>query len=438
MTLVVRGVLWVVVYLAAVVTPLFFMLVGDSPPGRGVWTDVSLALGFVGLAMLGMQFAVTARFGPVDAPYGLDAVLQYHRQISFVMFGFILAHPVILFIQNPALLRLLNPIEASWMARWGVLSVVAMIILMAASIWRRQLRLRYEVWRVTHGLLAVVVVASALVHIERSGYYVSGPWRRGAWIVMSLVLMGLLLWVRIIKPWTLLRRPYTVTSVREVAPATWAVTVTPDGHDGLRFVPGQFAWLMVDRSPFAVREHPFSFSSSAEQAGSYEFTIKELGDFTRTVGQIEPGTRAYLDGPFGAFSSERQQGPGYVMIAGGVGIAPMISMLRTLADQGDRRPVTLLYGSPSWDQVIYQDELERLGGSLDLTVVHVLDVPHEGWVGESGMITGDVIGRHLPERFERYRFFVCGPNKMMDSVEKALSDRQVPAEHVNLERFDFV
>ena len=232
-----------------------------------------------------------------------------------------------------------------------------------------------------HGLLAIVVVAAALIHIEQSGYYVSGPWRRSIWIVMAVVLIGLLVWVRLIKPWMLLRRPYTVTDVRAVAPQVWALTVEADGHEGLRFDPGQFAWLMVDRSPFGVREHPFSFSSSAELQGSYEFTIKELGDFTSTVGEIEPGTRAYLDGPFGAFSSERRQGAGYLLVAGGVGISPMMSMLRTMAELEEARPVTLLYGSPTWDEVIYADELEALADRLDLTVVHVLEEPPADWTG---------------------------------------------------------
>lgn len=225
MTLVARGVLWSAVYLMAVAAPLFFMLVGDPPPGRGWWTDVSLALGFIGLAMLGLQFAVTARFHPVDAPYGLDAVLQYHRQISFVAFAFVLAHPAILVIDTPGRLGMLNPLTASATARWGLLSVALVVALIAASLWRRQLRLRYEVWRVSHGLLAIAVVGTALLHIEWSGYYVSGPWRRGLWLLMSLVLISLLGYVRVVKPWLLLRRPYAVASVRPVAPRTWGKSV---------------------------------------------------------------------------------------------------------------------------------------------------------------------------------------------------------------------
>jgi predicted ferric reductase len=139
---------------------------------------------------------------------------------------------------------------------------------------------------------------------------------------MTVVLIGLLGYVRIYKPWRLLSRPYSVAEVRSVAPRTWALTVRAEGHEGLRFQPGQFAWITIDRSPFSVREHPFSLSSSAERTGTYEFTIKELGDFTSRIGEVQPNTRAYIDGPYGAFSTERYQGPGYIFIAGGVGISP--------------------------------------------------------------------------------------------------------------------
>ncbi len=438
MTLTLRGVMWSAIYLVAVIAPLFFMLVGDPPPGRGWWTDLSLALGFVGLAMLGLQFAVTARFQPVDAPFGHDAIIQYHRQISYVAFAFVLAHPAILILDAPHRRSMLNPFDASTVERWGLVAVVLLAILVAASLWRRQLRIGYEVWRVSHGLLAIGVVATALIHIERSGYYVSDLWTRGIWFAMSIVLISLLAYVRLVKPWRLLQHPYRVASVRNVGPRTWALTLEAQGHEGIRFHPGQFAWITIDRSPFSVREHPFSISSSAEQPGTYEFTIKELGDFTSRIGEVEPGTRAYLDGPYGAFNIDRFQGPGYVLIAGGVGIAPMMSMLRTLADLDDRRPITLLYGNSTLEEAVYREELEALRERLDLRVVHVLSAPPEGWTGETGRLSADVIERNLPERPERLQYFICGPGPMMDAVEQTLQARGIPTDQVQAERFEFV
>jgi predicted ferric reductase len=434
----VSGVVWAVVYLLAAVAPLFFMLVGDPPPGRGWLVDTSVALGFVGLAMLGLQFAITARANAVDASYGLDVVLQFHRQISFVAMAFVLAHPILLFVDDPDRLGLLNVIDAPWRARFGVLSVVLLLAIVATSLWRRQLRLSYELWRVLHGVLALGIVLTALLHIELVGYYVSGPWRRGLWFVWSLVLIALLVKVRIVTPWRMRRHPWTVASVEELPGGAWHLRLQPDGHDGLDFEPGQFTWITVGRSPYQIREHPFSISSSADADGAIRFTIKEAGDFTATLGMLQPGTRAYVDGPYGAFSYERAQAEGFVFLAGGIGISPILGMLHTLADREDRRPMWLFYANPSWDDIAIHGELDELAGRLDLRIVHVLEDPPEDWTGGSGFISSDLLDDELPAAARRYQYFVCGPDPMMDAVEELLLERGVPHGRIALERFDFI
>jgi predicted ferric reductase len=90
------------VYLAVAVAPLVFAVI-DPTPGRGFLINFSVALGFVGLAMLGLQFALVARSQTVATPFGIDVVLQFHRQIAYVALLFILAHPVLLFVDEPPL-----------------------------------------------------------------------------------------------------------------------------------------------------------------------------------------------------------------------------------------------------------------------------------------------------------------------------------------------
>lgn len=434
----VTGAAWAVVYLLAATAPLFLMLVGDAPPGRGWLLDVSVALGFIGLAMLGLQFALTARFNAVDSSYGLDVVLRFHREISTVALVMIVAHPVLIFVDRPERLRLLNVIEADWQARAGVASLTLLLVIIVQSLWRQRLRLSYEVWRITHGLLALGIVGTALWHIMLVDYYVSGPWRRGLWLAMSVAILGLMGYIRVIKPWQLLRAPWRVRSLEELPGRTWNVWLEPEGHDGLRFAPGQFAWLTVDSSPFGIREHPFSISSSAEEHARIRLTIKELGDFTSRIGQLEPGTRAHLDGPYGAFSYERGQAEAFVFLAGGIGVTPMLSMLRTMRDRGDRRPVWLFYANPTWDDASLRDELEELRDELELELIHVLEEPFEGWDGPVGLIDGELLAAHLPEGAERYAYFICGPDPMMDAVEQVLEERGVPLEQQHYERFDFI
>ncbi|MBO1751734.1 ferric reductase-like transmembrane domain-containing protein [Actinotalea sp. BY-33] len=432
------GAAWFMLYLLVTVGPLLVAVTANPPPGRDLWTEISVGLGFVGLSMLGLQFAVVSRFSAVNAPFGLDAVLQFHREISYVAMVFVLAHPTIIFVTQPEMLEVLNLVEADWQARFGVLSVAALLVLVATSIWRRRLRLRYEVWRVLHGSLAAVVVVAALAHIEQVGYYVDGFWKRSLWIVMSAAFVTLLVNVYVVQPWRERRRPWEVTSVTPARGSSWTVELRPVGHDGLRFAPGQFAWVTFGRSPFAVREHPFSIASSAEEPGAVQFAIAEAGDFTSTVGDLEPGTRAYLDGPYGVFSYERHEGPRFVFVVGGIGIAPVLSMLRTLADRQDARPCLVVLGNPTWEEVPYREELEELRGRLDLTVVHVLEDAPEGWEGETGFIDGDVLDRHLGEGYERSRYFLCGPVPMTDAVQAALAERGVPTDHVHLELFELV
>ena len=96
------------------------------------------------------------------------------------------------------------------------------------------------------------------------------------------------------------------------------------------------------------------------------------------------GRRVYIDGPYGAFTIGNPADM-HVLIAGGIGITPMMSMIRTLADQGDKRPVILLYGSKDWESITFREELEAMEGRLNLTVVHVLANPPDGMGRRTGL-----------------------------------------------------
>src|SRR5262249_55717526 len=177
---------------------------------------------------------------------------------------------------------------------------------------------------------------------------------------------------------------YRVADVRKERGDTWTLVMQPDGHPGLRFSPGQFAWLTVWGSPFKITGHPFTFSSSAAIAdGRVEMSIRNLGDFTGAIHEVPVGKRVYLDGPYGAFTIGNPADM-HVLIAGGIGVTPMMSMIRTLADRGDRRPVILLYGSKDWESITFREDLEALKTRLDLTIVHVVENPPTGWTGEPG------------------------------------------------------
>jgi predicted ferric reductase len=203
------------------------------------------------------------------------------------------------------------------------------------------------------------------------------------------------------------------------------------GHEGMDFRAGQTAWLIIGDSAFGYESHPFSFSSSALQPERLEFAIRELGDWTSQVNEYPLGTRAYIDGPYGTFDLDHHPGSEYTFIAGGIGSAPVMSMLRTLAESNDDRPLRFFYGNRTWEGIAFREELERLEQILDLQVIHVLENPPEGWEGESGFISADVMQRYITDCASCI-YFICGPIPMINFVTGELQKMEVPQEHVTL------
>lgn len=432
------GIFWISLYFFLAAAPLLVLLLGHAPPGRGFWREFSVGLGFAGLSMMGLQFFLTGRFKTLTAPYGIDVVYHFHRLISFVAFLFIFSHPVLLICASPVTAGLLNPVTAPWWITAGSGGLAAFAVVITTSLYRLQINLAYEHWRAIHGSLAVFAVALSIFHIAGVGYYVAEPVKHWLWIGMMIAWLFALLSVRLLKPLLMLRSPYTVTEVRKERGDSWTLTLRADGHSGMAFQPGQFAWLTLGRSPFSIREHPFSFSSSAMHSDRIGITIKELGDFTSKIGEVATGTRAYLDGPYGTFSIDRHPAPGYVFIAGGVGITPIMSILRTMSQRRDQRPLLLFYGNRTWEEATFREELEELRSTLNLRIVHILNEPPEGWEGEQGYLTVDTLARHLPEQRLEHEYFVCGPYPMQMAVKGALGKLGLPLERVQSESFNFV
>ena len=431
--------LWSAIYLLFILAPLFALLTRALPPSRGFGTEFSIALGYSGLAIMGLQFGLTARFRYVTEPWGEDVIYHFHRRVSLIAVSLVLAHPIILLAVRSEAMAL--P-ESIWQLPLGAifagLSIGSLILLVVMALWRTQLKISYETWHASHIALALTAVAAGMSHMVAWGYYLVDPWKRSLWLGLALFWIALLLYVRIIKPLFMLRRPYRIAEVRQERGDTTTLVMRPDGHAGFRFRPGQFGWLTLWGSPFKITGHPFSFSSSAEVSdGRVEMSIRKLGDFTSAVPTVTVGQRVYLDGPYGAFTIGNPADM-HVLIAGGIGITPMMSMIRTLADRGDKRPLILLYGSKDWASISFREELETMRSRLDLTVVHVLSQPPEGWTGESGYINAEVFKRHLPSGYADHEYFICGPNVMMDAIETALAEMRVPLAKYHSERYSFV
>ncbi len=437
----VRGPIWFNFYRSLVVLPL---LVGVCfrPAGRGFLISVAIASGYAGLAILVLEFALVARLRPVAGAFGQDALQQFHKQMSYVAVMFIMAHAALLLAYGyPA--GILNPFStrSTWAWRWGATALFMLMALILLSVARRQLRIPYEGWQFTHRLLAPVLVATALTHIFMVGGF-TGTWpMRALWIIYAAGFLGIAIYHRICMPLLTWQRPWTVVRNVNEPGDSRTLVLHPVKHSGISFEPGQFAWLNTGRTPFHYEEHPISFSSSAEMPpkGDISFTIKALGDWSRdVVPRIQRGATVWVDGPYGVFSPDCEQGPGYVLIGGGIGITPLYSMCLTMADREDARPVFLFCANRDAKELVFHDGLENLRRRMNLNLVYVLEHPPADWRGETGFVTPAILGKFLPKQYKRFQYFVCGPPPMMDALEGILPTLGIPAENIHTERFDVV
>ena len=427
----------IALYAVLAVAPAVVVVSGERPPPRFL-ADVSFVAAMVGFTLLALQFVTVARLRHLTRPFGIDVVMRYHQLLSRLVLVLLVAHPLLLLAEGDGFRRLVDPFTSPARVRLGQLALLLVVAVAGTAALRLRLGLSYEWWRLSHGAAAVIALSLALLHILAVGTWVSTTVERVVFAGTATTAIALYGWVRVIRPMLLLRRPWIVEEVVCEQGDTWTLTLRAEGHDGVHFGAGQFAWVTIGTSPFRLREHPFSFSSSATTPERVTFTVKELGDFTGAMSDLGANERAYVDGPFGRFTLEAHPGPGLVLIVGGVGIGPVMSILRTLRDAGSRTPIWLFDANDTRDDMVYEDDLEDLAGALPLEVVHVLSDANGSWAGEQGHIDAALLDRHLPAERADLQYFVCGPPPMMAAVEEALDELGIPQRRVHHELFDFV
>ena len=145
---------------------------------------------------------------------------------------------------------------------------------------------------------------------------------------------------------------------------------------------------------FSLDENPFSIASAPAQGPDIQFLIKEQGDSTRRTGQIAVGSRAWLEAPHGHLTTEKHaDAPGIALIAGGVGLAPLMGILRELHATKDTRPTALVYGNRHAGQICFAAELDMLARDHGTEITHALSEPPRGWTGETGRISPELVHR---------------------------------------------
>ena len=444
MALTLRGIAWYGLYEFLILLPLLTaFLANPARRSPSLLVEIAVGAGFIGFSVMSLEFALISRIRLAAEPFGEDSLQLFHNLMGVVALGFVLAHPVLLILAGYPANCWLNPFSAcaNTATRTALVSVILLILLIASSIWRKQLRIPYPVWQLFHGLFAVAVTFLALVHMFVLGRYTSTLIMKLVWIAYGILIVALTGRYKIVVPLLNLRKKWEVVENREERGDSRTLVLKPVGHDGFAFQAGQFAWIKAGRTPFGLDRHPISFSSSGdvEAGGTISFTIRNLGDWSgKKVPALKVGDRMWVDGPYGVFTTERKAAMGYAFVGGGVGITPLFSMLQTMAAREDRRPVLLFYGARDLESMTFREEIEALAQSetFHLTYIPVLENPPAGWQGESGYINADILRKNLPRQYKRFKYLICGPAPMMDAMERILPSLGVPAQNVLTERFN--
>ncbi|MDT7717870.1 MAG: hypothetical protein QOH09_3862 [Pseudonocardiales bacterium] len=440
--------LWATAFLAVLLAPALLAPVLHGPrtgDSSSLLSQLSVGMGLLATSLLVCAVVLPSRVRSLTRTLGIDGVLGIHRFVGLAVTLLVGLHIILVLAAKPGNVALFDILHAPNRARAAVGATVALAALVALTVLRRRLRQRYEVWRWAHLALAGSVLVLSALHIWWLNHLVRDTAMRALFTVLAVTALGVLgyrwLWLPIFGP----RREYVVRELRTETSTVSTLVLEPRrdrhqrGYRTLAFAPGQFAWIRLNPS-IGAQEHPFTIASSAHLGLWTEFTIRHSGDFTNELRQLRPGSPVWVDGPHGAFTLDLRRCTGLVMIAGGVGITPMMSMLRTLAHRRDRRPHRLVVVARTLDELLFRAELSELQQRLDLTVVELLRSPPPSWTGASGAVDEDLLTALLPGAFRRNQldYYLCGPPAMVTDVLTVLDGLDVPQPRIHTEQFDLV
>lgn len=421
-------IIFVALFLALALTPLVIMLV------RANWAlpirDISVALAFFGMAIAGMQFLPISRIPWLSEVVELDKMYKIHHVVSAFSVLLVALHPLVLLVTGSVYFK-------GFLIIGGWIGLAGLVLIALTSIYRKKLKISYTAWLLIHDLLTLVIMVFGLLHMFQRNYYMRDAAMTIAWVILIAIWGGLALYIRVIRPLILARHPFTVSKVEEEGKETYSIYLKADGFKRAAFNAGQVAWISKGPSPFVISRNPFSYSGSTEWE-DVRFSIKKAGDFTNTIPDLKPGDRMFVDGPYGTFDlkNPRMQ-KGLVLIGGGIGIAPVMSIVNTIADTGDKRPVFVFYGDLCEDTVLFANEFEALKSRMNLTVIQVLEKPHDvEKCKNKGYITKDLLLSTLTENYKDLYYFMCGPMPMMNAMNKHLAAMGVDPAQIATEKYE--
>jgi predicted ferric reductase len=386
--------------------------------------------GLVASVLLLAQVVLMARVPVLERAFGQDELARIHRVVGFTGFDLMLLHVVTVTIGYAAGSLLAGPAEL-WTLTVdypGMLlaaaGTVCLVMVVVTSIRAARRRLRYESWHLLH-LYAYLGVGLALPHQLWTGQqFVGSPARTVFWwTAWAVAAAAILLWRLGLPAYRTMRHDLRVTSVVREADDVWSVYVSGRDLDALRVEAGQFfSWRFLAGRGWS-RTHPYSLSA-APDGRSLRITVKDLGDGSREVARLRPGTRVLVEGPYGRLSARARTRRHVALIGAGVGITPIRSLAEGLQYGAGEAVLVHRYA----DRPLFARELAVLAAERGLRVVD-LPGPRTHPVNSPGALL-----HHVPDLAHR-DVYVCGPEEWADQVRRTALAAGLPPDHLHVETF---
>lgn len=375
-------------------------------------------LGITVAVLVFFQVLLASRVKFLDRIFSLNRIYGFHRMNGLIIAILALWHPILIIASNNFTFFAFEKRYWPQFVGVGVLTVILVVVITAG--WRLFFGFSYHYWLRFHRLGTISILAFMPVHI----LFVSGTFKSGFPHTLVFVVFGIIfllifrIWYRRFFPG---KRRFLVSSVLAAGRDACSVTIRHRSGRNLDFIPGQFAFITPISRGVPREEHPFTIASTPSRPDVLQFVIRMAGDWTSKISHLKAGETVIVDGPYGLFShmAAPEKEP-VVMIAGGIGITPMLSMVRYMADIGDRRQVLLIWSNKTAEDIVFPEEFKKLENRLQhFRIIHVITRGREDG-GKKNRLDQITLEKLLNGWSRISSVFICGPDKMMKDMKRAL------------------
>jgi len=393
------------------------------------------------LALVGILLMSRAPF--IDQVLGSDEASRIHRLAGFASVWLIAAHAIASTVGYsgistvPTLGEVWDQIYTFTVLEEGGLgatvALALLIVVAVVSVRAARMRMAYETWYGIHLYVYVAMALGFLHQLTIGTDFVTDELARTTWIALYAVAFVPLILFRFVEPLLRnLRHRFYIEKVVIERDGVASLWISGSAMHKLPVRAGQWFGIRVLNGKGWWRSNPFSLSAGPD-GQHLRFTIEALGDRTRELQRVKPGTRMFLEGPYGILTGAVRTREKVLLIAGGIGITPLRALLEVLPVR--RGDMALLYRAPTNASVVFKKELNRIAEVRGARVDLVTGSRDQFTFNDDPLSPGGLWAAY-PDIRER-DIYLCGSPRMMATVEKSLRDIGVPHSQIHLERFSW-